>query len=378
MSHSTRRPVAARLDLTTLQRSGESCDNFSMARHADGTLIVCSGDGSGWRSPGKPAVSYATSLWKLSGYTWAEITQAVRAPYRATLISGFPEYPFPAGWFGYGVRAVGNRLICAISRCPADIWSGPFEGVRLLVSDDDGVSWTDHTGEDAKSMPVNSKDPDRMFFWHEGEDWRFNSLEFLQIADNDPENDGYLYVYGPAGKNPHQLLLARVRPEDVLKRSEWRYCVGVGTGKDAGEAVWSTSADCNLATPIHNFPIGWGWYSWLPSVIWVAELGFYVMATGGTERLGDSWMHDRTGSLHLLWADKPWGPWHLFHRDDDWIADSPENRLYQPKLVPLTKTDRPEDLMLVFSDAQSDADGRSHAVNYRWNEVRLHLEMTDL
>ncbi len=84
-------------------------------------------------------------------------------------------------------------------------------------------------------------------------------------------------------------------------------------------------------------------------------------------------MHYETGSLSFLWSTTPWGPWTAVYNREAWIADSHANRLYQPKLSPKWISKDGPDIVLIFSDAQKDALGRSHTVNYRWNQMRIRL-----
>jgi len=88
-----------------------------------------------------------------------------------------------------------------------------------------------------------------------------------------------------------------------------------------------------------------GWYSWLPSVVWNPGLQKYVMVNGGTygENLSNSssdyyaqFMHNKTGSLGFWHSDNPYGPWTQFYYNDYWTADDSKNLTYQPKLFALS------------------------------------------
>ncbi|MGC9523266.1 MAG: hypothetical protein ACP5HG_15450 [Anaerolineae bacterium] len=204
--------------------------------------------------------------------------------------------------------------------------------------------------------------------------WAFSQIAFVQCGqDNTAAQDDYVYCYSPNGTRPHELNLARVPRDRICDRDAYEFFVS--HTKD-GQAIWY--ADIGYRGAVHTLPEGWGLYSWLPSVVYNQPLGLYIMATGGTQPPGsgepdDAFMHYETGSLALYWAEQPWGPWTPFYRRREWTADSTANRLYQPKLSPKWISDDGRNMVLVFSDAQRDAKGRSHTVNYRWNQMRIRL-----
>ena len=79
--------------------------------------------------------------------------------------------------------------------------------------------------------------------------------------------------------------------------------------------------------------------------------------------------------MGLWWAEKPWGPWTQFFYDEEWVVDSPENRTYQPKLSPKWISDDGYSMVLIWSDAMKNAEGRSHSINYLWNQMRIELQL---
>ena len=125
--------------------------------------------------------------------------------------------------------------------------------------------------------------------------------------------------------------------------------------------------------------------SWLPSVVWNKGLGLYIMVNGGTyaghgmtssdEDYYNSWMHTRTGSLGFWYSENPYGPWHEFYYTDYWTVDDPGNLTYQPKLSPKWISEDGKEMVLIWSDAMKDKDGRSHTVNYRWNHMRITIQI---
>ena len=88
----------------------------------------------------------------------------------------------------------------------------------------------------------------------------------------------------------------------------------------------------------------------------------------------DSWMHTETGSLGLWYARNPYGPWRQLHYTDYWTVDGPGNRTYQPKLSPKWISDDGKEMVLIWSDAMRNEQGRSHTVNYRWNQMKITIE----
>jgi hypothetical protein len=109
-------------------------------------------------------------------------------------------------------------------------------------------------------------------------------------------------------------------------REAWRFFIGY----DQNQPQWSPNIEDRQA--VHLFPEHsqdghyFGWYSWLPSMVWNEDLKLYIMVNGGTyagygmtdsdEDYYDSWMHTRTGSLGFWYARQPYGPWHQFFYTD--------------------------------------------------------------
>jgi hypothetical protein len=205
--------------------------------------------------------------------------------------------------------------------------------------------------------------------------YAFASCSFAQMGQNNSQSrDNYVYIYAPDGPFPHQLNLARVPKDKILDRASYTFFTSL---RADGNAEWST--DIFKHGAVHTFPERtgadyFGWYSWLPSVVWNEGLGLFIMCTGGTyaksmaaEEFYNGWMHDKSGSLGFYWAQNPWGPWHEFFYDPYWIADSEANRTYQPKLSPKWMSDNGREMVLVWSDQQAEQ------ANYRWNQMHITL-----
>jgi hypothetical protein len=314
-----------------------------------------------------------------------------------------PAYPAlrsgEGGWFGYGIIAVDGDLYTAASKTPRLHWSGPFRGVKLLKSSDGGQNWhrVDRQGQERYLAPDDPArhvvDAIEMFTLEEfgrphseQQAYPFSYFDFVQHGKNNAAApDDFLYIYGPEGARAHELLLARVHRQKLGVRDEWQYFIG----RDGERSQWSS--DIEQRVPAHVFPEKnsqghyFGWYSWLPSVVWNAGLGLYIMVNGGSyaghgmtesdEDYYHSWMHNKTGSLGFWYAEKPCGPWREFFYTDYWTADHPDNLTYQPKLSPKWIGDSGKEMVLVWSDAMKNADGKSHTTNYTWNQMEIEIEL---
>ena len=366
----TKRPIGVIFDSASLVRSGRSGDNWCITWADDDHQYTAQDDGCGWGG----TTYWNNRVWRIRGDPAAP---GLASSFEPEFLAGYPNYPLPpgttGGWYGYGIVSVDGTLYHLVTRCTDDRWSLPFVGAKLITSTDHGASWLLHDGRPAQDVCLDQA-PGAMFFLHEEETWAFSQVSFVQCGkDNGDAKDDYVYLYSPNGKRPHELDLARVPHDRIRDRCAYEFFVSHTRG---GEAVWY--ANIAYRGTVHTFPEGWGLYSWQPSVVYNRPLDLYIMATGGTQRPGtgkpdDAYMHYETGSLGFYWAENPWGPWTCFYYNEEWIADSYENRLYQPKLSPKWIGDDGRDMTLIFSDAQKDPRGRSHTVNYRWNQMRIRL-----
>ena len=154
---------------------------------------------------------------------------------------------------------------------------------------------------------------------------RVASCHFLQAGRGAVAVDGWLYAYFPGASddgnsywcNGDYVLLGRVRAADVLDRSAWSFCASAEPG---GVPTWTP--DDGRAVPIFAYPrmTGENHVSYNPG------LGRYIM--GNYSFIDDDlrpvpyhqdWPATSMRSqLTLFEAPQPWGPWSLFHRDDDW------------------------------------------------------------
>ncbi len=86
------------------------------------------------------------------------------------------------------------------------------------------------------------------------------------------------------------------------------------------------------------------------------------------------WMHTETRSLGFWYAEKPYGPWHRFYYTDYWTVDDRKNRTYQPKLSPKWISKEDTEMVLIWSDAMKNEAGKSHTVNYKWNQMKITIQ----
>ena len=372
----------------TLFRSDGRGDNWCLTWAADDSQVTSMDDGD-WLSTGR---RFHNHLYRIVGgpddFTRQDISQ-------------YPDLSGAEGsWFGYGILAVDGIIYSVISKTPHTSWSGPFRGIKLLKSDDNGSSWrrVDRLGGLRKIGPSddarNEVAPEEMFFLEEygtprreQEAYPFSFVDFVQHGqDNSAAPDDWLYIYSPEGAHSNKLLLARVDKEKLGVRDQWQYFVRYD---EDGRPVWSP--DITRRGCVHEFREKsadgnyFGWYSWLPSVVWNPGLQLYIMVNGGTyaghgmtdsdKDYYDRWMHTRTGSLGFWYSENPYGPWQRFYYTDYWTVDDPRNLTYQPKLSPKWISDDGRNMVLIWSDAMKNEQGRSHQVNYRWNQMRVTIEL---
>ena len=343
-------------------RTARNGDNWCMTWADDDHQYTSCDDGWGWDYSGpwrvspQPfgEISYNNRVWRLKGGP---------LDFQPEYLPNFPCYPIRDEWYGYGIIAVSGALYHFITCASEHGFVFPFRGAKLLCSRDHGNSWLLHDGRPADGLE-HSKDPKDMFYWCEGEDYAFSCIEFLQCGkNNELAKDEYVYLYAPNGRYQyHQLNCARVHRDRIADRSAYAYFEKLDA---SGNPVWT--GDIARRGSIHEFPDNYGWYSWLPSVVYNPGLDAYIMATGGTGVNG-SGMHELPASLGLYCAEKPWGPWREIFYTDTWVADKPSNRLYQPKLSPKWISEGGRQMYLIFSDASD-----SWGYQYRWNQQKITL-----
>ena len=271
--------------------------------------------------------------------------------------------------------------------------SGP---PRILKSTDNGKTWcrVDQRGREQVMDPDDQKwneiSSQEMFFLAEAGSTRevktaypFSYVDFVKCGqDNAAASDDYVYIYSPEMAYTHKLQLARVPKDQLGTRDAWEYFVRY----EDDQPVWSEGLKDRGC--VHEFPEKsrdgsyFGWYSWLPSVVWNEGLGLYIMVNGGTyggknltqsdEDYYASWMHEKTGSLGFWYSKRPYGPWREFFYTDYWTVDDPRNRTYQPKLSPKWISPDGKEMVLIWSDQMRDEQKKSP--NYTWNQMKITIE----
>jgi len=379
-------PVSVRFDKSTLRRVGGKGDNWCQTWAADGNVITAMDDGEWHTSQYK----YHSRLYRISG-------NANNFSYRQ--IQNYPNFHTDGdGWFAYGITSVNGVLYSTVSKTQNGAWSeGPFRGMKLLRSYDNGNNWNRvdrynndrYLGQWDQARELINQD--EMFFLEESgrngkgkTAYPFAYVSFVQNGqDNRASRDGYVYIYSPEVANSNQLLLARAPANQLGQRSAWQYF----SGWNGSNATWTSNIEnrrANMYLPERNSRGEYfGWYSWLPSVVWNAGLGKYVMVNGGTyaghgmsnstNDYYNKWMHTKSGSLGLWYSDTPYGPWKQFYYTDHWTADNSKNLTYQPKLSPKWISADGRRMTLIWSDAMRNAGGYSHSVNYKWNQMEFEI-----
>jgi hypothetical protein len=156
---------------------------------------------------------------------------------------------------------------------------------------------------------------------------RLASPHFIQFGRGYAgARDDYVYAVFPAAddggsywENGDYLLLGRVPRGQILRRAAWEFSAGPGP---QAQPRWSAAEP--EAQPILRYPrmTGENHVSYNPGI------GRYLMGNYGfLDEAGSPrpyhaqglWPHSALRSqLTLFEAPEPWGPWSLFHQDDDW------------------------------------------------------------
>jgi hypothetical protein len=376
-------------------RSGRSGDNWCMTWGADDDVYTSLCDGSGWKPYEGEKEFFNNRIFRISGGPDSASFQAhklVPSPEYGALTQlrrwnehknrmdkwwHDPELDRKVtawNWYAYGIVSIDANIYQFISHCAELRGWGWFDGSNLVWRPAGQSDWLRWNGSDANDDDrwVAGQGENDLLFDNEP-DYAFSFITIAQYGkDYEQNRDGYVYLYSPNGtQHPEEINLARVQKENILDRTEYEY---FQERTPDGGAIWAKN-DIEARGAVHVFPEGWGWYSWSPSVVWNEALGLFVMAAGGSQKQGtgdpmDSFMHYETGSLALLSAENPWGPWEQFHYEEAWSGDSEDNRLYEPQLSPKWITDDGRTMYLVYSDARD-----RHSTNYHWNMQKITLNV---
>lgn len=341
----------------TVTRLGGLGDGYKMTVLGDGRQIVVVNDGPGWAPP--PATFFSTRLWTVDGPPQsAAFAQVQGYPIvdRAAHPEGAPHY------YGHGVIAIGQNIYQALATLD-DVQDRPrrWTGAKLIHSPDGGTTWRNGGGSSPVVWEDWSEQSRARFPFFNEPDGCFSLLAFLQQGGaSGAARDGYVYGYGLNGSVDglmNQLMLFRVEKDRLLDRSAYRFFAG---RKRGGLAQWS--ADIADRRPIHSFPLGWVnsanlfpgdlvVESWLPSVVWNASLGLYMMASAGIGCAPDGTAFGKPSYFGLWVADHPWGPWRQIHEDKAWLPDGKAaTRAYAPQIAPGWLAPDGKSFWLVWAD----------------------------
>lgn len=379
-------PTGVQFSTSTLRRIGGSGDNWCQTWAADDSVITAMDDGE-WLSGG---YVYHSRLYKIFGDA---------DNFSRSEIDNYPDFHTDGdGWFAYGMLSVKGVLYSLVSKTQTGAWSeGPFRGMKMLRSYDSGNTWhrVDRNNNDRYldrwDIGREELNLQEMFFFEESGRYGkgrtafpFAFASFVQSGqDHSASLDGYAYIYSPEGASSNQLLLARVPEDQIGNRAAWQYF----GGWNGSNPTWTSDIEArqpNMVLPERNNAGEYfGFYSWLPSVVWNPGLQKYIMVNGGTyggnlsnstEDYYNKWMHSRTGSLGFWYADTPYGPWKQIYYTDYWTADDSNNLTYQPKLSPKWISADGRTMTLIWSDAMRNAQGFSHSINYKWNQMEIEIQ----
>ena len=112
----------------TLKRLGSAGDNWCITWAEDGSQITSMCDGN-WLGLDR-SVGYHNHLFRIIGN--ADSFQRKDIP-------SYPDFSGETGsWFGYGIISIDGNIYATASKTPKTSWSGPFRGIKLLKSPDNG------------------------------------------------------------------------------------------------------------------------------------------------------------------------------------------------------------------------------------------------
>jgi hypothetical protein len=286
----TRIKSAVRREGTT-QRLGGDGYGYAMTWTADDRQLITVCDGCGW--PENPKERYYSSrLFTADGgpesAKFAEVPHYPSVPVWEAVLGH--EKGTVASYYGLNILAVDGfvyQYLSTVNRVADSGWVMGLKlwnGAKLIYSPDNGRTWRNHDGSApvVQERAVNQTHETTMFL-KESQD-AFSVLSFLQMGRAYQDNkDGYAYVYSPNGSvdgTMNELVMFRVPKAQVLDRRAYEFFAGLEAG---GGARWAKDIDARAV--VHTFPRGWVHtpvtMSWVPSVVYNAPLGVYIMANCG-------------------------------------------------------------------------------------------------
>ena len=376
-------PTGVTIDYSRIYRNTLNGDNYHVTWADDGYLYVNQDDGSPKQElGGEVGRSFNNRVWRMLGNK-----DSVDFEY----LPNYPFYDWAGTWYAYGILSIDGILYSFITSSGpenARFHKPPFNGTKLLYSIDHGNTWKLHDGRIDSSV-FTSRIPGDMFFM-EGQfktgveaDPRnaFSWITCVQMGqDGQAYNDGYAYFYSPDGIDRstehvedvkiwdtdriqplvygdyyhHELNLARAPREQILNKNAWEFFV---RHEKNGGAVWSP----NLADrgTVYQYDSSWSFYSWSPSIVYNEPLGLFIMINSANgwypvDKHNRFSGKDRGNFMALYYAEKPWGPWTKFYEDSAWVADDPENDMYQAALNPKWISPDGREMYIMWSDRRDN------------------------
>ena len=342
-------------------------DNWHTTWAADDKQYTSLCDGEGFGLPGDEGNYNNSRIYAIAGDP---------PDHRFEYLPGFPQLDGGSRLYNFGILALGSHLYSFLSRMaqtPEREYSFAFIGARLIYSPDYGKTWKKHDGSPCTWENVKEPGQEDQLFFNEPDD-SFSLLTVLQMGrDYEHNTDGYVYIYAPNGNSlvtTAQLVLCRVRRAKLLDRSAYEFYVA--TNPD-GSAQWSP--DVRERTPIYTFPDGWvnqhlHPYAWHPSVVYNKPLGVYVMANWGIGVDDEQKWFGKPSYLGFWISPQPWGPWTQVHEDTRWlVTGDPEERNYQPQIVPKWIAPDGKSFWLVFTNFQNP--GKRPYYSFNCQKVRI-------
>lgn len=346
-------------------------DNWHMSWAADGRLFVALCDGLGFSD--NPQAKYNSRLFSVEGGPTDPSFHEV---------PGYPDLAPPQSaniprYYGFGTLAIDGSIYQFLSTWNHRIFTAEgqvvpglrFVGAKLIFSRDNGKTWRNQDG----TTPVRWEDwqlrsRQTMVFFEESQE-TFSMISLLQMGRNYEHNrDGYVYAYSPNGNTDgamNELAAFRVPKTRILERAAYEYFAGFS----AAEPRWST--DIHARVPIHTFPRGWvnqsvhPW-AWMPSVVYNAPLGLYMMTSWGSGNAPDGKWFGKPSYLGFWTAVNPWGPWTQVHEELEWMPNrDPKARSFAPQICPKWIAEDGKSFWLVWSDYRGELPAQINVIQRR-------------
>ena len=180
-------PTTVKFQKETLKRIGRKGDNWCTTWAKDGSQVtsMCDGNWTGF----EPTKFIHNNVYRITGEAHS---------FKKSEIPAYPEFLGEEGsWFGYGIVAIDDDIYSVISKTPGPSWSGPFTGIKILKSADNGESWSrvNRKGQalllEDQSAMRNAVNDEEMFFLKEHgqphkeqEAYPFSFVSFVQNGQN--------------------------------------------------------------------------------------------------------------------------------------------------------------------------------------------------